>query len=309
MTIKDCPVGKILNTLTNRCVKIDGKIGKDIIKNLTLKQKNISKDKKETKEKKDKKETKEKKDKKETKEKKDKKEKKETSIINLLDKFENCKKNIDNKYKSVKDKLNKTYFIINASIIDNLDKNDVILDPAGLTYMKTKFIHAGWASDAIYNLLEEKKPNPDVITHFNQFNNADYLYEKNTHNLSIAYYTSYNNNIKIIHAVGPDFRFSQYLKKIIENDNLTDLYNLFYKVYNDIYKSFIYEYRRNICLKLRLLPISTGSFIEFDKNYKIKIFKCLKNIYQILYKKYTIKPVIYLYDKNDYKLFKNIILN
>jgi len=296
MTIKDCPVGKILNTLTNRCVKIDGKIGKDIIKNLTLKQNNITENKKETK------------DKKKKKEKKDKNEKKETSIINLSNKFENCKKNIDSKYKSVKDKLNKTYFIINAPITDNLNENDVILDPAGLTYMKTKFIHAGWASEAIYNLLEEKQPNPDVIAHFKQFNNADYLYEKNTNNLSIAYYTSYKNNIKIIHAVGPDFRFSDYLKKIIENNDLIELCKLFYKVYDDIYKSFIYEYRRNICLKLRLLPISTGAFIDFNKNYKIKIFKCLKKIYQSLNKKYNIKPVIYLYDKDDYKLFKNIIL-
>lgn len=35
--IKDCPIGKILNIETNRCVKINGKIGKEIIKHLRLK--------------------------------------------------------------------------------------------------------------------------------------------------------------------------------------------------------------------------------------------------------------------------------
>ncbi len=30
--IKECPPGKILNPKTNRCVKIDGKIGKEIAK-------------------------------------------------------------------------------------------------------------------------------------------------------------------------------------------------------------------------------------------------------------------------------------
>jgi hypothetical protein len=175
--------------------------------------------------------------------------------------------------------------------------------------MQTNFSGAGWASQAIYKLLSEKKPNPDVIKHFKQFKDNNDLYEKNTNNLSIAYYTSYKNNIKIIHAVGPDFTFSNYLKKIIKNNDLTDLYNLFYKIYNDIYKSFINEYRNNNCLQLRLLPISTGAFIGFNKYYKIKIFKCLKNIYQLLNKEYNIIPVIYLYTEDDYKLFKNIILN
>ena len=270
MTIKkDCPIGKILNILTNRCVNIDGKIGKEIIKKLTL----ISnKDNKKDNKKDDKKE----------------------------------KRNL--KYTIVNDKSNNTYFIINNSIIDNLDKNDVILDPAGLSFMKTSFIGAGWASHAIYQLLSQSKPNPDVIKHFEKFKNEDYLYEKNKSNLSIAYYSSYNNNIKIIHAVGPDFRYSSYLKKIINNYDLTDLYNLMFKIYNDIYKTFINEYNKNNSLQLRLLPISTGAFINFNKDNKIKIFKCLKTIYQSLNKKYDIKPIIFFYDKEDYKLFKDIIL-
>ena len=31
---KECPPGKIINPLTNRCVKIDGKIGKAILATL-----------------------------------------------------------------------------------------------------------------------------------------------------------------------------------------------------------------------------------------------------------------------------------
>lgn len=281
MTIKDCPIGKILNTLTNRCVKINGKIGKEIIKNLTLKQN------------------------KEIKKRKDNGKKEPNE--NILDKFNDCKKKIKNKSITITDKLNFTYLITNNSIIDNLNKNDVIVDPAGLRYMQTNFNGAGYASQAIYKLLSTSKANPDVIKYFLQFKNEDYLYEKNKDNLSVAYYSTYNN-IKIIHAIGPDFRNSNYLKKIIENNDSTELCKIFYKIYNDIYKSFMNEYRNNNCLQLRLLPISTGAFIGFNKNYKIKNFKCLKYIYQSLNKKYNIKPVIYLYDKDDYKLFKNIIL-
>ena len=286
MTIKECPIGKILNTSTNRCVNIDGKIGKSIIKNLKIYKKVV----------------------------KDKEIKKN---INALEAYDNCKKklkeaeiNIDDKYKSmvVKDQFKRIYLIVNKSIIDKLDKNDVILDPAGLTFMKTSFKGAGWASNAIYELLSTSKPNPDVIKHFSQFKTEKYLYEKNKNNLSIAYYTSYNN-IKIIHAVGPDFRTSSYLKKIINNDDLTELHELIFKIYKDIYKSFMNEYKKNKHLKLRLLPISSGAFINFNQELKIKLFKSLKSVYQELNNKYKIIPVIYFYDKDDYTLFKNMVLD
>lgn len=283
MIVKDCPIEKILNTKTNRCVNINGKIGKEIIKNLKI-------------------------------EKKTKEIKKENNkTLNALEKLQRYKKNLEDeehniKDKSiiVKDKFKRLYLIVNKSIIDNIDKYDVILDPAGLIYMQNSFKGAGFASQAIYKLLSTSKPNPDVIKHFSQFKNEKYLYEKNRNNLSIAYYSSYNN-IKIIHAVGPDFRESSYLKKIIENNDKTDLYYLMYKIYDDIYKSFINEYEKNKKLKLRLLPISTGVFINNNINYKIKIFKCLKNIYQELKTKYKILPIIYFYNKDDYNLFKNII--
>ena len=270
--IKDCPIGKILNIETNRCVNINGKIGKEIIKNLTLKPA-IKKDAK-------------------------KPLVKEDSII-------------DKKYKSliVKDKSNKIYLIVNKSIIADLDKNDVILDPAGLGFMQNSFAGAGFASDAIYQLLSTNKPNKDVIKHFTQFKDEEYLYEKNKDNISIAYYSAYNNgDIKIIHAIGPNFSSSSALKKIIKSDDLAKLHKLIYKVYKDIYKSFIKEYKKNKKLHLRLLPVSTGVFINNDKDSKIKIFKCLKIIYQELNTKYKIHPVIYFYAKEDYELFTKIII-
>jgi len=275
MTIKDCPIGKILNTLTNRCVNIDGKIGKEIIKNLKLKPI-----------------------------------KNEVKYLKCKKKLDEKETKIDKKFKSmiVKDEFNSIYLIVNKSIVDDLDKNDVILDPAGLAFMQNSFIGAGWASDAIYQLLSTTKPNKDVMKYFSQFKNEKYLYEKNKNNLSIAYYSSYND-IKIIHAVGPNFNNLSYLKKIIMKQDLKELYELMYKVYKDIYKTFMTEYKKNLKLQLRILPISSGSFINFNKDYKIKLFRTLRTIYQELNTKYKITPVIYFYDKDDYNLFKNIILD
>lgn len=241
--INKCPIGKILNPLTNRCVKIDGKIGKEIIKNAKIQVK------------------------------------KEDKIL-----------------------------FINKSIIDNIGKNDVILDPAGLGFMKHNFNGAGFASAAIYNLLSTSKPNDAVIKHFSQFKNNDYLYEKNRKKLSIAYYASYNNDeVKIIHAVGPDFRESNYLKKIIRSNDLTELHKLTYKMYKDIYKIFIHNLKKNNNLQLRLLPLSSGTFINFNEEYKIKLFTCLISVYKKLNSKYKILPVIYLYKKEDYEIFEKLI--
>jgi hypothetical protein len=268
MTIKDCPIGKILNTLTNRCVNIDGKIGKEIIKNLKLKP------------------------------------------IKCKKKLDEKEIIINKKFKSmiVKDKSNSIYLIINKSIVDDLDKNDVILDPAGLEFMKKKFKGAGGASCAIYQLLSTETPNQDVIDHFSQFNSEKNLYEENISNLSIAYYSSYNdNNIKIIHAVGPNFSTSTYLLNILKENGIQKLYELMYKVYDDIYKTFIIQYNKNPDLKLRILPISSGLFVNSSPKDKETIFTCLKLIYQELNEKNNIKPIIYLFNVDEYTLFKKLI--
>ena len=75
------------------------------------------------------------------------------------------------------------------------------------------------------------------IRYFNKFDDEDDLYENNSKNLSIAYYSKYNN-YNIIHAVGPNFNNSNYLTNIIDNKNIELLYKLFYKIYLDIYIEF-----------------------------------------------------------------------
>jgi len=199
-------------------------------------------------------------------------------------------------------------YLINKSIIDRINKNIIIIDPAGLYFMQSSFLGAGGASGSIYKLLDTNKPNNEVINHFMKFKTENDLYEKNKKNLSIAFYSSYNNDkIKIIHTVGPDFRNSKYLLNIISDNDLTKLTELFYKIYNDIYKEFMKEYEKNKKLKLRLLPISSGIYINNNLKLKIKLFKVLLVNYFILNDKYKIQPKIYLYDKNDYELMKSLI--
>ena len=187
--------------------------------------------------------------------------------------------------------------LVNKAITDKLTKTTVILDPAGLSYMKKSFIGAGGASGAIYKLLNTTKPTDEVIKHFSKFANQDDLYKNNSD--SIACYGSYGD-IKIIHAVGPDFRSSRYLQEILCDNEQTD--KLFYKIYDDIYKEF--TKLNNKKLTLRLLPISSGIFINNDLISKIKIFRSLLVNYQKLNDKYKIKPKIYLYSKTDFKIMK-----
>jgi hypothetical protein len=217
------------------------------------------------------------------------------------------KKVVEQQEKKIIEDIN-NYRIINSSIVNNLDKNDVILDPSGLEFMKKTFKGAGGASCAIYQLLSTETPNQDVIDHFSQFNSEKNLYEENISNLSIAYYSSYNdNNIKIIHAVGPNFTTSIYLLNILKENGIQKLYELMYKVYDDIYKTFIIQYNKNPDLKLRILPISSGLFINTSPKDKETIFTCLKLIYQELNEKNNIKPVIYLFNVDEYTLFKKLI--
>ena len=198
--------------------------------------------------------------------------------------------------------------LVNKPITDKLTKSIVILDPAGLSYMQSSFIGAGGASGSIYKLLNTSKPNLDVINHFKKFKDLDDLYKNNINNLSISCYGIYNNNnIKLIHTVGPDFRTSKYLQEILCDTNKTD--KLFYKIYDDVYKEFIkISNQTKNKLTLRLLPISSGIFINNDLISKIKIFRSLIINYHKLNEKYKkeikTKPKIYLYDKDDYKLMK-----
>jgi hypothetical protein len=214
---------------------------------------------------------------------------------------------IKDKPKYESGKKESVIYVINKSILDDLDNNQVIVDPAGLKYMKKDLTGAAGASGEIYKILSTSKPTTKVIEHFSQFENEDYLYEKNKKkNISVARYAVYNKKtINIIHTVGPNFAKSNYLKKIISSDDLTNLYKLYYKIYNDVYSEFIRRYNKNNQLQLRLLIVSTGIFIDHNKDYKIKIYKAFIEAYLRLNKEYDITPIIYLY-KKDYDLIKEL---
>jgi hypothetical protein len=173
--------------------------------------------------------------------------------------------------------------------------------------MQKTFKGASAASGEIYDLLTSIKPNDDVIYHFSQFKSNENLYEKNVNKISRAYYTTYNTKkniqLHIIHAVGPDFRFSTYLQEIIKDTDETKLFNLIFELYEDIYIEFIKNYKLNNKLQLRLLPISTGVFIGQNETYRIKLFKAIIISCMILNKKYEINAAIYLYFKSEYDIF------
>ena len=88
------------------------------------------------------------------------------------------------------------------------------------------------------------------------------------------------------------------------DDDNTRLYQLFYKIYKDVYYQFIIQYRINNKLKLRLLPISSGVFINNDYKLKVKIYKAF--IYNCIFlnRLYKIEPIVYLYNNNDFELMK-----
>jgi len=194
--------------------------------------------------------------------------------------------------------------LVNKAITDKISKNTVILDPAGLGFMKSSFNGAGGASGAIYKSINTNKPNSDVINHFSKFKTEDDLYKNNSANLSVAHRGSYNNNeIKLIHTVGPDFRNSKYLQDVLCNTKQTD--KLFFKLYEDVYKEFIKISNENKGkLTLRLLPVSSSIFINNDFISKIKLFKAMLNAYVKLNEKYKIFPKIYLYERLDYDIMK-----
>ena len=173
--------------------------------------------------------------------------------------------------------------------------------------MQKTFKGASAASGEIYDLLTSIKPNDDVISHFSQFKSNENLYEKNVNKISRAYYTTYNTKkniqLHIIHAIGPDFRFSTYLQEIIKDTDETKLFNLIFELYEDIYIEFIKNYKLNNKLQLRLLPISTGVFIGQNETYRIKLFKAIIISCMILNKKYEINAAIYLYFKSEYDIF------
>jgi hypothetical protein len=58
---------------------------------------------------------------------------------------------------------------------------------------------------------------------------------------------------------------------------------------------------------LRLLPISTGAYINNDIRIRLKLFKIFIAIIRELNKKYNIQPKIYLYKREEYEILRSFL--
>lgn len=216
---------------------------------------------------------------------------------------------------------------VNKNILDHLNINDVILDPAGLEYIQKNMIGASGASGAIYtSLLETNDFNKEVKDFFKKYNENKDLYVKNGEYIRIpklsisSEYDLVKNQgkINLIHAVGPDFTSSKVLENILINDK-EKLFMLFFTLYESIILNFLTLYEKNKHLKLRLLPISMGVFLNIDNidttqkhNLRIKIFKIIIKALSIILQKYhqlQQKGLItmYLINKRDFIEYDTII--
>jgi hypothetical protein len=216
---------------------------------------------------------------------------------------------------------------INKNILNDLTTNDVILDPAGLDFIKSNMTGASGVSGAIYNtLLATNDFNTEVKNFFKKYNTNEDLYVKNSEylkTLDLSISSQYDlvknkGKINLIHAVGPDFTSSEVLKNILIND-IEKLFILFLTLYRSIIKNFLTLYQENNNLKLRLIPISTGIFLNITgitdtqkKEIKTKIFKVIIKALSIILNEYPIlnkKGLItmYLYDIHSFNVYDSII--
>jgi len=193
--------------------------------------------------------------------------------------------------------------IIIGDIVNELKDNDIIVDPAGLNYMKqnNQLNNTTGLSYALYNYIMDTREfySPlKVKKHFDNFDNVTKLFlnnkrERNAlfHEYNIHKHEPINNKasnpqvkidntittLKLIHAIGPDYT----------GQTLTHIkgeYKKFMVLYNDIY----IEYNNIKTIKtikdknLRLPLHSTGQFIGDKKNMNY-ILICLALAYLYIY--------------------------
>jgi len=213
----------------------------------------------------------------------------------------------------------KTIKYVNKSIISDMTSNDVILDPAGLNYIQSESMkRAGGASGSIYKKLKKTNFNKEVVDFFSIYNKNKDIYKDNK-KLTIA--SEYElkevegSKINIIHAIGPDFTQSKELQQILSDNE--KLFSLFLSIYKSVVKNFLKLYKKNNKLRLRILPVSTGVYLQIsgknDKDinrYKKNIFVAILNALNTLLEKYPeLKglAVMYLYEEDDFKIYHKIV--
>ena len=224
--------------------------------------------------------------------------------------------------------------IIIGDIVNELGDNDIIVDPAGLNFMKgdNNLNDAAGLSYALYNYIKgtgDFYSPKKVQSHFKKFDDETKLFinKENQRNAFYNDYTihkhdpkndkasnipqviikSYITNLKLIHAIGPNYM----------RESLTDIkdeYKKFMILYNDIYQA--YNNIKTITDKNLRLPLhSTGIFSGNDttKHTNINyILICLALAYLYIYctinegNKDEVK-IYYLFNDEIIKNFKKIL--
>jgi hypothetical protein len=224
--------------------------------------------------------------------------------------------------------------IIIGDIVTDLKDTDIIVDPAGLDFMKGnyKLNDASGLSYALYNYIKgtgDFLSRQNVKTHFNNFTTEKKLFDKSFKNAFYYEYDitnykpindKYNYNpqvvinttiikLKLIHAIGPNY-------SSIKLTDIKDEYKKFMVLYNDIFS----VYTENITndKKLRLPLHSTGLFSGKKKGYQdniIYILICLALAYLYIYCKInegnegndSKVNIYYIGLSNDINNFKKIL--
>ena len=207
--------------------------------------------------------------------------------------------------------------IIIGDIVNELGDNDIIVDPAGLNYMKGEdpINDANGLSYILYNYIKgtgDFKLPDEIHNHFLKFDNVKELFINNKDQQNALYYEykienhkPTNNkasnkpqveikntikNLKLIHAIGPNYN-------IIKITDIKDEYKKFMVLYNDIFSVYIHKINDK---NLRLPLHSTGLFSGGDSNMNY-ILICLALAYLYIYCKINEgnKDKVKIYYLND----------
>ena len=162
----------------------------------------------------------------------------------------------------------------------NLDvpEDCIIIDPAGLNFIKGIPQEAGGASGEIYKYINLRDRFPDdIITNINK--TGDVAYHK---------YNNEGKDIHVIHVIGPDLRKEEFNK--LKSGEIE-------MILSDIYTKIIHIFCKLKFNKLRLLPISGGIYSgNFKKLFPLitrnSIFKCINEL-DDAFKSYLHKNSIY----------------
>ena len=197
-------------------------------------------------------------------------------------------------YKKIKiENTNINTYLNNSDDKYAFKNNDtVIVDPAGLPFMKADSSPSG-VSDIIKVFLKEVPyPCVDAINHFKDVTEVNIYINKNNVGVFLC---DYNNNINIIHAIGPNFNTTNYFNDItIIPEKIKELLLIIYKsVFNEIKKD-------NKFKTVIMVPISGDLFAsEALKNFKLVGIETEVNLIIHLTPEVIYEALLEVYNTND----------